>query len=181
MDITTTEVALVAVKVVESKEWASIQKSIHALHTYEAKVGWFEKDVYPETGEPVASVALKQENGFVTKIPETGNIAVVPPRPFIKPAITKNKALIDKFIDTHFNKVLEGSSTVELALKFVSQFTRDLIQTEIKNLHEPSLSDYTIAKRLAKRKSKVITDEIRKPLVDSGKMFRSISYTVTRL
>lgn len=170
-----------AVKVVESKEWADIQKSIVAMHTYEARVGWFENDVYPETGEPVASVALKQETGFVTRIPETGKVAVVPPRPFIKPAIDKNKSTLDKYIDNKFKRVLSGSITVDKALEFVSQRTRDLIQKEIKNVQEPELSKYTIAKRLAKRKSKVVTDSLRKPLIDSGKMFNSVLYTVTKL
>lgn len=178
---TTTEVALVAVKVFENKEWSDIQKSINAMYTHEARVGWFEKDVYPETGEPVASVAVKQEFGFVTQLPGTNKVAIVPPRPFIRPAITKNKSLIDKYIDNNFKKVLDGSNTVEFALKLVSQLTRDLIQTEIKNLHEPALSAYTIAQRLKKRKSKVVTDAIRKPLIDTGHMFKTVNYTVTKL
>jgi hypothetical protein len=190
-------------KVSETPEWVQLQKSIDALDGVVAKVGWFEKDVYDnEHKTPVASVALIQEYGAViaphhveklsskekssikrfakkTKYKEKiKGVIVIPPRPFIGPALRKNASNFNEMIIKGSKDVLNGAKTLKKVFRELSAKTKNAIQKEIKYVTSPPLSKYTIAKRLARRKNKKVTKSLTKPLIDTGKMIRSISYKV---
>lgn len=176
-------------KIEVNSEFTRLQKSINSLHGCEAKIGWFEDDVYDNNYQtPVATVAIIQEKGAVIPARHAHKLGhdtkqkkgaiIIPARPFIEPALKKNASNFSDKIELWSKQVLNGSSTVIKVFEKLAQATRSAIQNEIKSVTSPPLSPATVQNRLSKRKNKKKTQTLYKPLIDTGKMFQSISTQV---
>lgn len=196
-------------KVETNQEYDRLQKAINSLGDAEARVGWFENDVYDNKYQtPVATVAIIQEKGatihthhfekfqedaknksksatqrharkYKNVSGDFSQVVIIPPRPFIGPALKKNNSKFADQMEKSSSQVLDGSKSLFKAFSELALSVRSAIQDEIKSVSSPPLSEATIKNRLSKLKDKQMTSSLSKPLIDSGKLFRSVSYKVS--
>ena len=165
------EVHLTALDLGNPMALSDLADKINQLTKQKVKVGWFENMKYPDTLEPVAQVAMKNEFGIG-----------VPARPFMRPAIVDNKqkwgtsAIIQakNFVNDRIDKsgVYDGIGSIMIAD----------IQEAIIAVQEPPLAASTIEKRRARYNmtaSEPTPVTLTKPLIDTGKMIASVSMQVT--
>lgn len=151
----------------EFKELVDIEAMMKELASKKLEVGFFEHSRY-EDGTPVAGVASIQEFGSVANH--------IPPRPFFNPALEKNEKKYAKIMAKNFENILEGKINTSQALGQIGEFAKGDIQTSIKAVDSPPLSERTLAARAEKHsKGKFST----KPLVDTGLMIQSVDYEVS--
>ena len=185
----------------------AIQKLATGFDEYNLQVGWFDTARYDDAKRtPVAYVASIQEFGATFTHPggtryvvsnkksrfvrndSVGPVhgvtqaheIVIPPRPFMRPAIEKNKIAWAKFLAKGAKRVLKGQSTAENVLKLLGLNAQGEIQGAISDVQEPALAASTIAARKSKRADKKTLGSLTKPLIDSSYMRTSVSYTVSK-
>lgn len=94
----------------------------------------------------------------------------IPARPFMSTAIENNKAKIYKAIDSQYNKIIEGKSTVKKSLDLIGLLVTSLMQQRIRQIQIPPNAPSTIKQKKSS-----------KPLIDFGQMIQSIRHkTVIR-
>lgn len=89
----------------------------------------------------------------------------IPPRPFMGQGFDNNRAELERFKDASFSQVLEGKSTVEIALQRIGVFFKGKIQQEIASGYFKENSPVTIAMKGSS-----------KPLIDTGRLRQSIQF-----
>ena len=99
---------------------------------------------------------------------------VIPPRPFIRPAIHQNRAEWMRQID---HDLKETNLPLDVILERVGIVIVGDIQLAIKNVQSPALAKSTVQKRLSKGFSDQTT--ATKPLIDTGVMLRTCRAQVT--
>lgn len=135
-----------------------LEASIRELDRKVVKVGYFETARYPD-GTPVAGVAVVQEFGSVSQ--------GIPLRPTFGPAINGSKQMQRDAIAAAVRRSVSGSQTVSTGLEQLGGAMVGEIQEAIADLTSPPLSPITIARK-----------GNDKPLVDTGLMLQSVTYTV---
>jgi hypothetical protein len=133
------------------------------------KVGWVEKQRYPAEsgGRYVAEIAAQNEYGA----PHLH----IPPRPFLAPAVGKNKNKWMGIAKAGLLKATQGDTNIEDVLKIVGEVAAGDVREAIKAVTSPVLSPHTIAKRLAKYSNKAKVGSLTKPLIDSGLMLETVT------
>ncbi len=156
-----------------------------------AQVGIPKGPTYPSDrgGQPVAFVAAIQEFGA----PE----ASIPARPFIRPAVNKDKSAWADYIGNNIIKVILGKTTADDVLYKVGSKAQLSIQESIKSIHEPALSPITVLLRKWRKEGETITGKTvgkaardidsgvdagsdDKPLIDDGILLSSINHAVNK-
>lgn len=153
----------------DARLWARLTAARQTLGGQELKVGWFETNLY-ESGTPVAYVATIHEFGAQKQ--------GIPPRPFMRPTIIREEANWRKFIAEESKKIVEGTQTVENLFEALGLSISGEIAKTISEITSPPLLEATIrakARKLADRKTVGALD---KPLVETGIMLESVTYTV---
>lgn len=159
--------------------------------TAEMIVGFFEEDREPD-GTPVSAVAYKQEFGGIgsgygeeTKAPKnrpyegfTVKFGVIPPRPFMRPAIAKNEnkwiRALKKEIKETLDNLGQSKLDIETPLERLGVIVEGDIQRGIKAVREPALAPITL--KLRRNRGNRST----KPLIDSGTMLKSVKHKIRR-
>ena len=149
--------------------WASLKQEGRKLDGIELKVGWFETNKY-EDGTPVAYVATIQEFGY-----PKGNI---PPRPFMRPTITREENNWRHIIEIEALQIFAGKSTATKLFEILGLIASGDIGKSIAAVFTPPLSPITIANRKFKRADKKTKGALDKPLIDTGIMFETVTYKV---
>ena len=148
----------------------NLENALNKLSTVKVlKVGWPEKKKY-ENGTYYAEAAAQNEYGNPLK--------KIPPRPFMRPAIAKNKNEWMRIIADGAEQVVNGERDVINVLDGLGATASGDIATEIKNLWSPSLSPYTVALRLEKYKDTGRVGALNKPLIDSGLMLKAVAWAI---
>ena len=135
-------------------------------------VGWDERAEYPENHVKVATVARVQEYGVV--VPKGRGMIVIPPRPFIRPAIHQNG---DEWVTMVRRDIESTDLSIDTILERLGIVIVGDIQLAIKAVFEPPLSPETIRRRLKKGHENMQT--ATKPLIDTGRMLGSIRSEVS--
>jgi hypothetical protein len=162
-----TQVTIKTTKVADA-----LQKAIQDLDMHSVKVGWFKGDVYPGTGESVAEIAEKNEEGF-----PAGNIVA---RPFLRPTIDKQQNAWRLVINGALKKALTGEIEPLKVWANLGEKAQGDFQKAIKALVEPPLRPYTIKKRIEKlAKGTRFAASIEKPLIETGLMLSTLTYEVS--
>ena len=91
----------------------------------------------------------------------------IPARPFMRTSYDENIQTINRAIEGEYNKIVAGTSTVELSLNKIGVYMVGLIKTKIRAIHQPENSPRT---RAIKGSSK--------PLIDFGQMIGAVQYKV---
>ncbi len=165
-----------------------IQLHLKELSSVVGKVGWFESAVYPD-GRPVAEVAAGNEFGIASRN--------IPPRPFMRPAISQNENKWKELAAQGALAVISGKETAESAMEKLTIAAQNDISKNIATLTAPALSPITLGVRKYKAQGKKITGatigEIAaklkagtldvtgvsdKPLEDSGLMSATLTSVV---
>ena len=134
------------------------------------RVGFLEGTTYPD-GTSVPMVATVQEWGSISK--------KIPPRPFFRPMIAKCSPGWGPILAAQLERCNFDAGR---ALKQLGNQMEGELQQSIKDVTAPALADATVAARIARRKSKrskINPITIRKPLIDTGIMLRSVRSEVT--
>lgn len=159
----------------------NLDKAIEALNTDKVlRVGWVENKRYPEEvdtdtdeitgGEYIAAVAAQNEYGA----PHLH----IPARPFMGPAIAKNRAKWMKNAAVGASLAVEGKTDILTVLKDIGEVAAGDVRKAIEDVTSPKLSPYTIARRLKKLTKKKVTKTLTKPLIDTGVMFAAVTSAV---
>ncbi len=122
------------------------------------KVGWIDKNQYPDSDTHVAQVAAQNEYG-------TGRI---PARPFFRPAIKTNSQLWAKILEQGAKQVLKGELTIEQALATAAIRAEGDVRRAIADVYSPELSEVTKANRRKRG------NDNTKPLVDTRYMINTL-------
>ena len=170
----------IKVRQVKGEGYKQLEIALKDLDGYVAKVGWFQGAKYPDKkSTPVAYVATIQEFGYEAKN--------IPPRPFMRPAIAHNEQAWKKAAEYGAKRVLKGTETVQQSMERIGLLAVGHIKKEIDSVWSPELKESTVRARLAKYKSntKVSSDfeaghSIRKPLIDTEHMRKTLTNTVER-
>lgn len=145
------------------------------LDTHEAAIGWFKENRYPEDegGEYVAEVAAKHEFGFG-----------VPVRATMAPGLKISRKLVKNALNDALYKILKNNSDPLNVLKTGAEIIKTQVYKQIVELHSPPLHYLTIKKRLERYATKPTRSSvfgIAKPLVDTGRMLATLTYTVDKI
>lgn len=164
------------------------------------RAGWFETSKY-EDGTPVAHIAAVQEFGasishpggtpykigpggravFVTKAEGDGlpvtkpHQIIIPPRPTVRPTITRDKATWLKNMMAGAKKVLRGQITAAEVMEAVALAAAGGIAKTIAELTAPPLKASTVAARRRKMSNNKIVGSLTKPLVATGIMLNTVT------
>ena len=160
---------------------------VKELEGLEAKIGWFESARYNEE-TPVAMVAAQNEFGD----PENN----IPPRPFIRPAISEHENTWQQQVASGAKAILAGNETAETVMEKLAAQAAGQVREKITEIQSPSLRAITIRNRLIaldkgkgiKRRRKTREDQvldyiiedhtITKPLVFTGILLNTLTYIV---
>ena len=141
-----------------------INKALKQSGTRSVSIGFFSDSKYPD-GTPVPAVAAWQEFG-TKRIPE---------RPFMRPVAKSATDDVRKLVRRAIN-----TKTMEVDPR-LGDVIGGKVQGEIKKgisaLRTPQLSETTIHIRRTRRDNRTTSD---KPLIDTGQMRTSVTYTVDR-
>jgi hypothetical protein len=152
-----------------NKNKTIFEKALKDLDRKVGKVGWFESAKYAD-GTPVAYVAAIQEFGDPAQH--------IPPRPFMRPAISNNQNIWKLVAQEKIEQVLNGELKGRDVLEAVGLRASGDIRKNISELQDPPLRPSTIANRLKARADKKTIGLLTKPLVDSGILLNSLTNTV---
>lgn len=152
-----------------------LDKVIEDLSTDKVvKVGWLEKQRYSAElgGNYVAEIAAQNEYGA----PHLH----IPPRPFMAPAVAKNKTKWLEIARQGAIRASKGDITIEEVLQTIGEIAAGDVKEAIKAVTSPPLSPYTVARRLEKYSNKSKVGSLTKPLIDSGLMLETITSSLEK-
>ena len=144
--------------------------TIRVLDTTVGKTGWFRSAKYPG-GTSVAFVAAQNELGNPAKN--------IPPRPFIRPTITKKRTEWLKIAQQLISESINGKRNPKTIFELVASKAAAHIRNAIAELKSPALAPATIAARLYLRADTANVGGLTKPLIDTKLMYNTLTYEVT--
>lgn len=142
---------------------------LNELDGKEVAVGWFES-THEANGAQTAYIASIHEYGAPSKN--------IPPRPFMRPTIAREEKNWQSLLQSGAKQIIKGSTTIEAVYGLLGAKASGDIAKTIASIHSPPLKEKTVQARARKRKSRTITDTLRKPLVDDAIMIGSVTWRV---
>lgn len=118
-----------------------IDLRLKELQGWEGLTGWAEDNKYP-AGQQVAYIAQLQEFGH----------GPIPPRPFMRPAIVKNKNRWNDYAHLQAEQIIEGKITGKEAMTKIAKLAAEDVQQSIEDVKSPPLSDITLWARYYRKK-----------------------------
>ena len=125
-------------KVVRKSNIPKVKLAIDELGKFKLTAGWLESAKY-DAQTPVAGIAATQEFGS----PRNG----IPPRPFIRPAISDNRQAWIDLVENLSKEILAGNQTARGAMSILGLVVEGNIKEAIIAVNQPELSPITIALR----------------------------------
>lgn len=144
---------------------AQVLAALKEIASVEVRIGFFEHSKYPD-GTPVAYVAAIQELGY----------GPIPPRPFMRPAESGNKAKWQQNFASLMRAVINGQMSAISAMEQLGMVAAGDVRKAIRAVTAPPLKASTIAARQRRKKGKKSVST--KPLVDTGLMLQSVTSVV---
>ena len=132
-----------------------------------------QKDVQMRVGflDPDAAYkAVIHENGV-----EENNL---PPRPFMQPAVDRNREKWKEMARGAAPALLDGTMTLRTLFGVLAQNAAEAIQQSIDELQSPALAEITIAAKEAKQARREPVHYPSKPLIETGHMRDSVLFDV---
>lgn len=136
-----------------------VMNGIKQLRNSKVTVGWFENTKYND-GLPISQVAYWNEYG-TTK----DGKSFIPPRPFLRQAVSENTKKWRDLVVNDLKKVSEGDLSLEQALNRLGVVASGDVKETIADFSNPPNAPSTIKKK-----------GFNDPLVDTGLMMNSVSH-----
>lgn len=168
---------------------ARLEALIEQSKKLSLRVGFFDTSKYAD-GTPVASVAAEQEFGVPSKR--------IPPRPFMRPTVTANKAKWSGLFARGSRAAIVGTIDLRNVFEQIGMVAAGDIAQAISKVQSPPLKASTLQLRkwrnagipIGKQQVKwaaqlaakglADTDGVsKKPLVDSGILFNAVTHEVS--
>ena len=166
------------VKITSSRVAKNLDAFLRSVQSKSAAVGFFSEAKYPDgKGTPVAYVASIQEFGTDK----------IPPRPFMRPAISSNKSELTRVMQAITVKASAGNITYEQGLAQAGMAAEGFVRKAIIKVTEPALAASTMRWRMyskskdfnyTKGKGAPDPNVSNKPLVWTGHMLGSVASKV---
>jgi hypothetical protein len=135
------------------------------------KVGFIGDTKYPNKNFTTAGAAYVSEFGNATKN--------IPPRPFMGPAVQKNREKWRQLMQSLYKSVLTGKLRFWTVFDQVGLVAAGAIKEEIRAVNSPPLKLSTIKARLrGKKQGKYVALTITKPLVHTKLMLNSVTHVI---
>ena len=151
---------------------AKLNNIIREINSTSFRVGWGEGIKY-EDGTPVAMIAAQNEFGNSAKR--------IPPRPFMRPTISKNRITWTKKTVQGLNAVLQGNRNTADVMDMIGQLVAGDVRKAISKVTQPALKTATVQARLrGKKQGGSVSLTVAKPLVDTGYMLNSLQSEVIK-
>jgi hypothetical protein len=99
----------------------------------------------------------------------------------MRPTISKNEKKWASYFKKGSRKILKDEITIEQLFGEVALHAQDEIKGMITEVTEPPLKPATIYARVRRLKDKTVTESLSKSLIDTGRMFRTVSHLVEKL
>lgn len=178
---------MVEIKQSNPKAFQELDLKLKELENFQGRVGWGEDSKYPD-GTPVAYVAAIQELGY----------GPIPPRPFMRPAETKNQNEWQAVAGFAAAQILDGKMTGADGMRLITTRAEDDVSDAISDVSSPPLSPITMVLRKWRREGRKITGATvgeaaarlaagekidvsgvsAKPLNDTGRMLATLTSVV---
>lgn len=149
--------------------WARLTAARKTLEGQDLRVGWFSTNRY-EDGTPVAYVAVIHEFGFLK--------GGIPPRPFMRPTVSREEATWRRFIAQEAKKIIAGTQTMENLFNILGLNISGEIARSISEVVSPPLLEATIKSKVRKMADAKTVGALDKPLVETGLMLDTVTFTV---
>lgn len=120
--------------------------------------------------EKTSSIARRLEFGTIKNIDGAAGAVIIPPRPFLRPAVDENSMKWRSIVD---RGIRDGVNLLEIANKVGSVAVEDILASLIA-VEDPPLSPKTLEAR--KRHG----NDSNKPLIDTGQLFDQVTARVKR-
>lgn len=134
------------------------------------RVGFFDTAKYQD-GTPVAQVAAEQEFGVPSRR--------VPPRPFMRPTVTANKAKWSGLFARGSRAAIVGTIDLRSVFEQIGGVAAGDIAQTISKIQSPPLRPATIRNRqLTYASGQHRVGNLTKPLVFTGLLFNSVTHEV---
>jgi len=155
------------------------------LQEWDGITGWPEDNRYP-AGQQVAYIAQIQEFGH----------GKIPPRPFMRPAVDKNKSKWFDYAAFQAQRIIDGHTDGKTAMTKLAKLAAEDVQESMNAVKSPPLSDITLWARYYRKvlkrpvtgatigeiAGKLKSGELKgmppsisdKPLIDTEQMFLGI-------
>lgn len=149
---------------------AKLESVIADVQKKQLRVGWGEDQKYDD-GTSIAMIAAQNEFGNPGK--------KIPPRPFMRPAITAHKMTWTAKLAQGTKTVLNGTRSIGEVFESVGLLVAGDIRKSITLVTSPALKTETVKARLrGKKQGKSVSLTAAKPLIDSGLMLNSLTSEV---
>lgn len=147
-----------------------LSQAVRDIQSKQLRVGWGENIKYDD-GTLVAEVAAQNEFGNPAKN--------IPPRPFMRPTINRQRSVWMKKAAHGIMSVLRGERTTGEVFDTIGQLAAGDIRKTISKVKSPPLKTATVMARLrGKKQGNSVSLTAAKPLVDTGHMLNSLSSEV---
>lgn len=150
-----------ALKVID-KGYNNYKKSFQDLNSKKVAVG-----VFKESGEDVRIKAIVNEYG-TTKAGKNRNI-VIPERSFLRSTFNKNYKKISKKFSKIPKLIRSGKFNVLSELKLIGLYQKNQVKKTIIDFKDPPNAPSTIKNK-----------GFNNPLIETGKLLKSISYKILK-
>lgn len=137
---------MATVKQSNPKAFEALDVKLKQLQGYEGRTGFFSTEHYPD-GTPVAYVAAIQELGY----------GPIPPRPFMRPAVVKNKTKWKDVAAQMAKSILAGQRTGQEGMEVIAKVAAEDVKQSIQDVTSPPLTPLTLWLRYYRRQGKKIT------------------------
>lgn len=158
------------IRSVRNPIYARIELAMKELQGVQGKVGWYKKIKHPDSNLTVAHIAAIQELGYAKK--------QIPPRPFIMPTVHENQYSWKEIAYHGSKEIIKGNATAASVMGLIGEKASGQIKQKIASIYTPPLRPSTIKRRQLRYKDTKTVGNLYKPLVDTGYMVNSLSYTV---
>ena len=140
-----------------TKAGRKLQKELQKLEKLQVRVGFQSGNATADDGTDIADIAMWNELG--TKH--------IPSRPFLRQSVDNNEAKIRSMCRTQFKELVQGKISAQEMLNKIGVMQKALVQETIKNGDFEPNAESTVRQKKSS-----------KPLVDTGRMRQSVTYTI---
>jgi len=149
---------------------AQLKKTIQEIEHKQLRVGWGDTIKYDD-GTSVAMIAAQNEFGNAAKS--------IPPRPFMRPAISAHKMTWSAKLAQGTKAVLNGKRSIGEVFEAVGLLVAGDVRKQISLVTAPALKTATVMARLrGTKQGKSVKLTAAKPLVHTGYMLNSLTSEV---
>lgn len=145
--------------------WDKLHKELRELNTKTTKVGLFYEDRSADGTMSMPELGMIHEYGH----------GKIPKRSFMRSTASMYESTINGDMAEEIFQLYEGEGSADQILESIGKKYTEYTQEVIQELDSPALKQFTVDNKVAKG-----SPEPDNPLIDTGKMKKSVKYKIVR-